>query len=252
MKWKTLLLSIVIFSLTCTPSYAVLGVGDIVFDPAAFSQQLISYMNMVRQYITQAQQYATQLQQLSAQTQNLQNLNYLIDLTGMQDMQRIIQSARGIASDYASMQRQYDEMYPEFSKFSTMTGEDFARKALQWTQETANTNRDAMELLSKTRDWFNSDSNDLRNLTFKANAVSGAKDGLQAIAQIAALQSKQLIQLQQTMSASAKSEGVYMAQKAEREAAALARMKKFAGNWEDDVEAWKESQEKPSKPYWNK
>lgn len=248
MKWKTLLLSVVILGMVSTPSYAVFGIGDIVFDPSALSQQLISYMNMVKQYVTQAQQYATQLQQLSAQTQNLQSLNYMIDLTGMQDMQRVIQSARGIASDYATLQHKYDEMYPEFSKFSTMSGKDFAQKALEWNQETANSNRDAMDLISKTKDWFNSDSNDLRKLTVKANAVSGAKDGLQSIAQIAALQSKQLIQLQQTMSASAKAEGVYMAQKAEQEAAAREKQKKF---WKDATpEKYMQGKAQSKKPYW--
>jgi len=248
MKWKTLFLSLVIFSMASTPSHAVFGIGDIVFDPSALSQQLISYMNMVKQYVTQAQQYATQLQQLSAQTQNLQNLNYMVDLTGMQDMQRVIQSARGIASDYATLQHKYDEMYPEFSKFSNMSGKDFAQKALEWNQETANSNRDAMDLISKTKDWFNSDSNDLRKLTVKANAVSGAKDGLQSIAQIAALQSKQLIQLQQTMSASAKAEGAYMAQKAEQEAAAREKQKRF---WKDATpEKYMEGKAQSKKPYW--
>lgn len=248
MKWKTLFLSIAIFSMASTPSYAVFGIGDIVFDPAAFSQSLISYMNMIRQYMQQCQQYSTQLQQLAAQTQNLQNLNYMIDLAGLQDMQRIIQSSRGIASDYAQLQKQFDQVYPEFSKFSTMSGKDFAQKALEWNQETAKTNRDAMDLISKTRDWFNSDSNDLRKLTVKANAVSGAKDGLQSIAQIAALQSKQLIQLQQTMSASAKAEGAYMAQKAEQEAAARERQKKF---WKDATpEKYMEGKAQSKKPYW--
>jgi P-type conjugative transfer protein TrbJ len=196
----------------------------------------------------QCQQYSTQLQQLAAQTQNLQNLNYMIDLAGLQDMQRIIQSSRGIASDYAQLQKQFDQVYPEFSKFSTMSGKDFAQKALEWNQETANTNRDAMNLISKTKDWFNSDSNDLRKLTVKANAVSGAKDGLQSIAQIAALQSKQLIQLQQTMSASAKAEGAYMAQKAEQEAAARERQKKF---WKDATpEKYMEGKAQSKKPYW--
>ncbi|HOI17265.1 MAG TPA: P-type conjugative transfer protein TrbJ, partial [Geobacteraceae bacterium] len=227
-------------------------VGDIVFDPTAFSQQLINYMNQVRQYIQQTQQYATQLRQLATQTQNLQNLNYMIDLAGLQDMQKIIQSSRGIASDYAQLQKQFDQVYPEFSKFSTMSGKDFAQKALEWNQETAKTNRDAMDMISHTKDWFNSDSGDLRKLTIKANNVAGAKDGLQAIAQIAALQSKQMIQLQQTMSASAKVQGAYMAQKAEQEAAATAKMKRFAGSWEKDVEKWEQSREKPTKSMWSK
>lgn len=248
MKWKTLFLSIVIFSMASTPSYAVFGIGDIVFDPAAFSQSLISYMNMIRQYMQQCQQYSTQLQQLAAQTQNLQNLNYVIDLAGLQDMQRIIQSSRGIASDYAQLQKQFDQVYPEFSKFSTMSGKDFAQKALEWNQETAKTNRDAMDLISKTRDWFNSDSADLRKLTVKANAVSGAKDGLQSIAQIAALQSKQLIQLQQTMSASAKAEGAYMAQKAEQEAAETARLQRWGKDFTADK--YMEGKGKTKKPYW--
>ena len=252
MRFKTLFLAVVIFGMASTPSYAIFGVGDIVFDPSAFSQQIINYMNMVQQYMTQAQQYATQLQQYAAQVRNLQNLNYMIDLAGLQDMQRIIQTSRGIASDYARLQSQFDHVYPEFSKFSEMSGKDFAQAAMRWNQETANTNRDAMDLISKTRDWFNTDSGDLRKLTIKANNVEGAKDGLQAIAQIAALQSKQMIQLQQTMSASAKAEGTYMAQRAEQEAAATARMKKFAGSWDKDVEEWKRSQEKPTKPYWDR
>lgn len=248
MKWKTLLLTIVIFSMAGTPSYAVFGVGDIVFDPSAFSQSIISYMNQIRQYAQQCQQYATQLRQLSAQIQNLQSLNYMIDLAGLQDMQKIIQSSRGIASDYAHLQSQFDQAYPEFSKFSTMSGKDFAQAALRWNQETANSNRDAMDLISKTRDWFSSDSGDLRRLTIKANNVSGAKDGLQAIAQITALQSKQMIQLQQTMSASAKAEGAYMAQRAEQEAAARAKMQRWGKDF--TPEKYMEGKGKTKKPYW--
>lgn len=248
MKWKNMILAIVIFGMASTPSYAIFGVGDIVFDPQAYSQQIISYMNQIRQYAQQCQQYATQLRQLSAQIQNLQNLNYMIDLAGLQDMQKIIQSSRGIASDYAQLQRQFDQVYPEFSRFSTMSGKDFALKALEWNQETANSNRDAMDLISKTRDWFSSDSGDLRRLTIKANNVSGAKDGLQAIAQITALQSKQMIQLQQTMSASAKAEGAYMAQRAEQEAAARAKMQRWGKDFTPGK--YREKQEKPNKPYW--
>jgi len=248
MRLKTLFLALVIIRMASTPSYAVFGVGDIVFDPSAFSQSIVSYMNQVRQYVVQGQQYATQLKQLAAQTQNLQNLNYIIDLAGLQDMQRIIQSARGIAGDYAKLQSQFDQVYPEFSRFSTMSGKDFALKALEWNQETANTNRDALDLISKTKDWFYSDSNDLRRLTFKANNVAGAKDGLQSIAQIAALQSKQLIQLQQTMSASARAEGAYMSQKAEQEAAARAKMQRWGKDF--TPERYMEGKGKPQKPFW--
>lgn len=248
MRLKTLFLALVIISMASTPSYAVFGVGDIVFDPSAFSQSIISYMNQVRQYVVQGQQYATQLKQLAAQTQNLQNLNYIIDLAGLQDMQRIIQSARGIAGDYARLQSQFDQVYPEFSRFSTMSGKDFALKALEWNQETANTNRDALDLISKTKDWFYSDSNDLRRLTVKANNVAGAKDGLQSIAQIAALQSKQLIQLQQTMSASARAEGAYMTQRAEQEAAARAKMQQWGKDF--TPERYMEGKGKSQKPFW--
>lgn len=251
-RLRILFLSLVVFVMASTPSFAIFGVGDIVFDPQQYAQSLISYMNQIRQYAVQGQQYATQLKQLAAQTRNLQNLDYMIDLAGLQDMQRIIQSARGIAGDYARLQSQFDQVYPEFSKFSTMSGKDFALKALEWNQETANSNRDAMDLISKTKDWFYSDSNDLRRLTVKANNVAGAKDGLQSIAQIAALQSKQLIQLQQTMSASARAEGTYMSQRAEQEAAARARLKKYAGDWEEDISKWRINQQRANKSLWER
>ena len=34
--------------------------------------------------------------------------------------------------------------------------------------------------------------------------------------------------------------------------AAEERHKKMFGNWEKDVEQWKKSQEKPTKPYWDR
>ena len=245
MKWiRTLIISTAIFVMAGTPTYA----GYIVFDPSVYSQSIISYINQVRQYVQQCLQYATQMKQLAAEMQNLRSLNYMIDLSGFKEMQRIIDSARGIAGDYAELQRQYDQVYPEFSKFSTMSGKDYALKALEWNQETADTNRDALDLISKSKDWFYSDTGDLRKLTVKANNVAGAKDGIQAIAQIAALQSKQLVQLQQTMAASAKAEGTYMAQRAEQEAAAREREKRF---WQDATpEKYKERQGKPEKPHW--
>ena len=247
---RTLILSVALIAMASAPAQAIFGVGDIVFDPSAFSQSMISYMNQIRQYMQQCQQYATQLKQLEAQMQNLQGLNYMVNLTGFQDMQRIINSSRGIASDYAQLQRQYDQVYPDFSKFNTMSGKDYALKAMEWNQQTANTNRDAMDLISKSKDWFYSDTGDLRNLTVKANNVAGAKDGIQAIAQIAALQSKQLVQLQQTMAASAKAEGAYMAQQAEKEAAAREREKRF---WQDATpEKYVERKGKPQRPYWDK
>ena len=245
---KALILSVALIAMASAPAQAIFGVGDIVFDPSAFSQSIISYMNQIRQYMQQCQQYATQLKQLEAQMQNLQGLNYMVNLTGFQDMQRIINSSRGIASDYAQLQRQYDQVYPDFSKFNTMSGKDYALKATEWNQQTANTNRDAMDLISKSKDWFYSDTGDLRNLTVKANNVSGAKDGIQAIAQISALQSKQLVQLQQTMAASAKAEGAYMAQQAEKEAAAREREKRFWGD--GSSQNYKQKQGKPERPYW--
>ena len=248
---KCLLATIAVCSLS-TPAHAIFGMGDIVNDPQACAQAMISNMNMIRQYAMQAQQYANQVKQYAAQIQNLQSFNYIVDLSGLSDMQKIMQQARGIATDYAALQRSYDQMYPEFSKFSTMSGKDYAFKALSWNQQTANTNRDAMNLISKSKDWFYSDSGDLRRLAVRANNVSGAKDGLQAIAQIATLQSKQLIQLQQTMSASARSEGAYMAQRAEQEAAARARQQRYAGDWDKEVAAYKSSRSRPSRAFYEK
>jgi len=252
-RWtRHLVLGTVIVCTLSTPSYAVFGVGDIVFDPQVFSQNMIRNINMMREMAMQAQQYATQINQYAAQIRNLQNFNYMINLSGLSEMQKVMQEARGLANDYAELQRTYDRMYPEFSKFSNMSGKDYAQKALSWIQQTSNTNKDAMRLISKSKDWFNSDSSDLTRLTVRANNVSGAKDGLQAIAQITALQSKQLIQLQQTMSASARSEGAYMAQRAEQEAAARAQKKRYFGSWDKEFEASKINHSRPVKTFYEK
>jgi len=41
-------------------------------------------------------------------------------------------------------------------------------------------------------------------------------------------------------------------QREKEEKAAIERQKNTFGNWDKDVETWKKSQEKPSKPYWDR
>jgi hypothetical protein len=51
------------------PAKAVLGVGDIVFDPTAFAQLIKSYAQELKAYLLQYQQYVTQTQQYLTQIQ---------------------------------------------------------------------------------------------------------------------------------------------------------------------------------------
>lgn len=231
------LLTILCFCLviaTSQPASATIPV----LDYSNLIQALMDYMSQMQQYTALANQYATQLRQLANQyqqlqneAQNLRNLNYLLDVAGLDDLQQIMQKAQGIANDYARLQQTFDGQYPDFARYNTMSGRDYAGYAIKWNQEVFASTRDAMRVQSSMNNLFTQDRKTIGDLRTQTTLVQGSRDGLQNIANIALLQAKQLAQLQQLMAASQKAESSYMVQRTSGEAAAKAKKDNLYRDW---------------------
>lgn len=234
MKRLSTILFFCLIVVTTQPASA----GIPVFDYSNLAQALINYMNQIQQYTTLANQYATQLRQLANQyqqlkneAQNLQNLNYLLDVAGLDELQIIMHKAQGIAYDYARLQQTFDNQYPDFGRYNTMSGRDYAGYAIKWNQEVYTNTRAAMDVQATMKNAFVQDKNAIADLRTRTALIQGSRDGLQNIANIALLQAKQLTQMQQLMASSQKAESAYMAERTSGEAAAKAKKDNLYRDW---------------------
>lgn len=212
--------------------------GIPVFDYSNLAQALIDYVSQIQQYMVLANQYSTQLRQLANQyqqlrndAQNLKDINYLLDVAGLDELQQVMRSAQGIANDYAHLQHVFNNQYPNFGRYNGMSGKDYANYATAWNSEVFTNTRKAMEVQAIMNKSFAQDKSTISNLKSKTVQVQGTRDGLQNIANIALLQAKQLAQLQQTMVASQRAESAYMVERSSGEAAARAKKDNLYRDW---------------------
>lgn len=202
-----------------------------VFDPAALTQQIIHYITMCSQYATQTQQYARQIQQLQNEYRHLQELNFKADLSGLDDMKQLTQSALGMSNDFAKMQSQFEKEYPDFSTYQGQSGAGYAQQAAAWSRLNQKNARDILGTATRLQESMYRDQDALRMLSDRSNSASGTKDLLQIMNQLLILQTKQLMQLEQLLSATAKAAASYLAETASRQAAGAARSQKTIDTW---------------------
>lgn len=222
-KEAYVLISLVLSMCFTTPAYALLGAGDVVFDPSALAQQLVHYIVLCNQYATQTQQYARQIQQLENEYKHLQSLNFKADLSGLNDMKQLMNSATGLSNDFAQMQGQFEQQYPDFTSYNTQGGAGYAQQAAGWSRLNQQNSLDILKTETKLQESMYRDQVTLQTLSERSDAASGTKDLLQVMNQLLILQTKQLMQLEQLLSATAKADAAYLAEGASREAAAAAR-----------------------------
>ena len=214
-----------------TPAYALFGAGDVVFDPAALAQQITHYVIMCNQYATQSQQYVRQIQQLQNEYQHLKNLNFKADLSGLNDMRQLMNAATGLSNDFARMQSQFEQQYPDFGSYKTQNSQSYAQQAIGWNKLNRQNALDILKTGAKLQESIYRDQDTMRYLSDRSDAASGTKDILQIMNQLLILQTKQLMQLEQLLTQTAKADAAYLAEKASRDAAESTRYRQQTDTW---------------------
>jgi P-type conjugative transfer protein TrbJ len=222
----TIYIMLIIFPVKCV--FAMF-----VFDAAALAQQLIHYVVMCNQFSTQSQQYARQIQQLQNEYQHLQNLNFKADLSGLNDMRQLTNAATGLSNDFTKMQTQFEQQYPDFEGYRTQDSASFAQQALRWNKLNRQNSLDILKTATKLQESMYRDQDSLRYLSDRSDAASGTKDLLQVMNQLLILQTKQLMQLEQLLTQTAKADAAYLAERSSRDAAESNRYRQQSETWKN-------------------
>lgn len=204
-----------------------------VFDPMNYVQQLLTYLQQINTAINTAKMIENQIKGLSYQAQNLQNMSQAAasrNLYALQDKLSQIVSMqnriRGMQMQYQDFQTAWDRQYKDFGAFNGMSGKDYAAQSQKVLEQTNNATYDAMVaqgLVSQLGD----DSANLQSLLAASNTSEGALAAAQAGNAIAALNTQQLIRLQEITAASYRAQSSYIAQQSQREAMSTADDKRF-------------------------
>jgi P-type conjugative transfer protein TrbJ len=209
-----------------------------VLDIAGLTQQISHYVLMTQQYATQAKQYATQIQSLQYQYsqlqndyRNLTNLNFKADLSGLNEMQRVMNSAVGISNDVSRIETQFETLYPDFASYQNQNGASFSQQSALWSRQNQQSALDTLRVGAAIQQNITADSSTVQTLNERSSSAQGMKDLLQVANQLLIMQTKQLMQLEQLLSSTAKADSAYLAERASKEAAAAARGKNQLQDW---------------------
>lgn len=212
-------------------AHAILGAGDVVFDPAAFQRQLINYALSLNQYSLQTEQYAMQMQQLRNDYTNLRSLGYQIDLSNLNQMQHVMSSSIGISNDFAKMQGQFQQLYPDFKTYEEQKSVDYAKQSAEWSKKNQQNAYDILAVTTKLQETVTRDQQTLKRLSNRSDSASGIKDLLQIMNQLLIMQTKQLMQLQQLIATTAKADAGFLAEKAANNEASRAASDDMFRDW---------------------
>jgi len=227
-KWSILMMAILLL-FPLRPA----GAFYTVFDPTALIQEILGYIDQISQTVNTAKQIENQLSSLANEARNLANMDSRTawqTLSGIRsNLAQVMQmqaSIRGITMKYQEVENAWDGLYRDFGSFAGMSGRDYANQAQKVLDQTNKATYDAMRaqgLVAQLGD----DSRNLDALLNASNTSSGALAAVQAGNQIAAVNTQQLMRLQQIIATSYRVESSYHAQKANKEAMARANSDQF-------------------------
>lgn len=178
--------------LATPPAHAILGVGDIVYDPANFEQNVLSAVRALTQI-------ENQIKQLENEALNLTGLDFS-ELDRLRDVlgstRALIDQAEGLAFNLDHMRQEFARLYPqaygEGSSFELMLSDSLER----WN-ESREAIHTAMQLQAQASANNNEDEGMVAELIEHSQEAVGALQAAQATNQLLALHARQMIQMQQ-------------------------------------------------------
>lgn len=246
MNHLRVLMTLTILSIT-TPAHAIFGVGDIVYDPSNFIQNITSAVSEVTQEIKQVEQYTTQLRELMVAKQQLDDM--------MQNTQQLTHfnwdDAQGTLSQLLSVTNTIDQYKNQLGSFDSFLGKfqviDYYRNLPCIGKDTctaadrtkiAESDRLSSEVRKKANDallrgvdlqqqTLQKDSEHLRALQRDAQSSTGRLQVLQAANELASEQTNQLLQIRALLLAQQNALATQMAVQNDKEARAIALEEKF-------------------------
>ena len=203
-----------------------------VFDPANYGQNMLTAARNLQQINNQVRQLANEAQMLINQAQNLTQLPTSIATelqASLQQVNGLIQNAQGLAYDVTRIDQEFQRLFPE--EYSTAVS---TSRIVQDAQESWKLARNGFkhslevqaEVVAKIRD----DAVTLDGLIAKSQSAAGNLQALQAGNQLTALATKQSMQLQNLLAASARADALHRSDAVAARERGRARFQRFLGD----------------------
>jgi len=214
------------------PSWAIFGVGDVVFDPSNFAQNILTAARTLAMINNQVQQLQHEAQMLVNQAKNLQNLGFNSTQRLNQMLSRINQlmsQARGIAYTVTATEQAYQQYYP--TVYQTLVSNNaLAQDAKQRWLYSMEGYRQTMRVQAAVSESIGEDQALITELVTVSQGAAGALEAQQASNQLLALTAQQNAKTQQLMAAQYRSQALDAARHATSAEAARARFARFIGD----------------------
>lgn len=181
------------------PAHALFGIGDIVFDPSNYAENVLTAARTLEQINNQIQQLQNEARMLINQARNLTGLDFsaLSELrAALSATNQLIRQAQGLAFNVQQMETQFRELYPESFSASVTNAQMVLDARKRWTNS-LEALRTAAKVQAQAVQNFAADEQALTDLVNRSQSAVGALQAMQATNQLLALQARQAIQAQQ-------------------------------------------------------
>ena len=210
------------------PAYALFGVGDIVFDPSNYAENVLTAARTLEQINNQIQQLQNEAQMLVNQARNLASLPYssLAQLQAtIARTQDLLNEAQNIAYQVSEIETAFNEQYGEAAAsgdFADMIASAEAR----WHNSVASY-EDALKVQARVVGNIERTRSELSNLVAQSQGATGALQAAQAGNQLLALQSQQMTDLTAAIAAQNRADALDAARRASAEAQGRENLSRF-------------------------
>jgi P-type conjugative transfer protein TrbJ len=202
-----------------------------VFDPANYSQNLLTAARSLEQITNQVRQIQNQVLMLQRMDQNLARLGSTIspDLQRtLGDIQAQLRSGEGIALRLQATRSGYDQLFPRRVSNSLSTDDVLLNAQIRWSEEYAAFRRAAL-LQGQIADSIDTDTRILGNAMARSRNAAGALEATQAGNELAGLSVKQALALEGLLAAQHRAQTLTRARDLATEDEARQRFKSFVG-----------------------
>ena len=225
--FRPLLAGLLALSLVVSPppARALFGVGDIVFDPSNFGQNVLTAMRALQSNVNEAQQIAYQLQQLEMEVKNLATFpqgvwgNIQADLD---QLKQLAQSADAISYAMQNLSTQFQQLYPGYQAPT-----NYQQEYQTWTNNSLEGIEKALEAANRQSRIFEEENTRMGQIKSMSDSAVGQMQALQTGNMLAAQVVEQLQKLRQLQMAEMQAQNLYMAAQIQDKAAEKAAVKQW-------------------------
>lgn len=195
-----------------TPANAVSGIGDIVYDPSNYAQNLETAIQAAKQVTNQYTQIQNQFLSLANEAKNL--LPDQTNTTGLQTAFKNLMSMQnyinGLVDDYTMSQAAWDRTYPGFKDYNGgVSASEYAKRARTTWQTSNDMTKNSATVNAMARKNGQITAGEVDKLMKASQNSQGALQAAQVGNSLAAAQAQQLQQLIDVASASADAQNAY-------------------------------------------